>query len=232
MAKLVWDAAGSHFFETGVDRGVLYVADDVKGGYAHGVVWNGLSSVTESPSGAEESAVYADNIKYLSLRSAEQFEGTVEAYTYPDEFGVCDGSVVLDKGVKIGQQKRRKFALCYRTKLGNDLNDELGYKIHIIYGATAAPSERQYQTVNDSPEAMTFSWSITTTPVEVEGFKPTAHIEIDSTKVDPHALEAIEARLYGFDPDEKDPEHPEIGTPTLILPNEFRDLIFNATPKF
>ena len=217
MAKLVWDKSGSHFFETGVDHGVLFVADDVKGGYAPGVVWNGLSSVTESPSGAEESAVYADNIKYLSLRSAEQFEGTIEAYTYPDEFGVCDGSVELAKGVKIGQQKRRKFALCYRTKLGNDLDDELGYKIHIIYGATAAPSERQYQTVNDSPEAMTFSWSITTTPVEVSGFKPTAHIEIDSTKVEPDKLKALEDKLYGTDGAD--------GVSTLLLPDEIATLV-------
>lgn len=220
MAKLVWDKSGSHFFETGVDHGVLFVADDVKGGYAPGVVWNGLSSVTESPSGAEESAVYSDNIKYLSLRSAEQFEGTVEAYTYPDEFGVCDGSVELAKGVKICQQKRRKFALCYRTKLGNDLDDELGYKIHIIYGATAAPSERQYQTVNDSPEAMTFSWSITTTPVEINGFKPTAHIEIDSTKVDADKLKALEDKLYGSDgADGAD------GVSTLLLPDEIAALV-------
>lgn len=200
MPAIVWDEAGKRFYETGVDHGVLYVADD-KGGYGKGVAWNGLSSVTESPSGAEESAIYADNIKYLSLRSVEQFEGTIEAYTYPDEFGVCDGSADLATGLKIGQQSRKKFAFCYRTKKGTDTNDDAGYIIHIVYGATAAPSERQYQTVNDSPEAITFSWSITTTPVEVTGYKPTAHVEIDTSKFTADGmaekLKKITDSLYG-----------------------------------
>ena len=218
MPAIVWDKAGEHFYETGVDHGVLYVADD-SGKYGKGVAWNGLSSVTESPSGAEESPIYADNIKYLSLRSVEQFEGTIEAYTYPDEFGVCDGSADLSTGIKIGQQKRKKFAFCYRTKKGNDANDEAGYIIHIIYGATAAPSERQYQTVNDSPEAMTFSWSITTTPVEVAGYKPTAHVEIDTSKFTEDGgaakLKKITDALYGT----------ESGEAKVLLPDEIKTLV-------
>lgn len=218
MPAIVWDEAGKHFYETGVDHGVLYVADD-NGSYGEGVAWNGLSSVTESPSGAEESPIYADNIKYLSLRSVEQFEGTIEAYTYPDEFGVCDGSADLSTGIKIGQQKRKKFAFCYRTKKGTDADDEAGYIIHIIYGATAAPSERQYQTVNDSPEAMTFSWSITTTPVAVTGFKPTAHIEIDTSKfteTDGAAkLKKITDALYGTESEKA----------KVLLPDEIKTLV-------
>lgn len=197
MAKLEWDKSGEHFYETGVSHGVLYPMSEVPGTYDKGVAWNGLSAVTESPSGAEVSAIYADNIKYLNLMSAEEFEGTIEAYTYPDEFKVCDGSADLADGIVIGQQNRRTFAFCYQTKVGNDLNPELGYKIHIIYGALAQPSERSYETVNDSPEAITFSWEISTTPVSVSGFKPTAHIEIDSTKVTPANLAKIEAALYG-----------------------------------
>ena len=218
MPAIVWDEAGKHFYETGVDHGVLYVADDA-GKYGTGVAWNGLSSVTESPSGAEESPIYADNIKYLSLRSVEQFEGTIEAYTYPDEFGVCDGSAELATGLKIGQQKRQKFAVCYRTMKGNDANDEAVYIIHILYGATAAPSERQYQTVNDSPEAMTFSWSITTTPVEVAGYKPTAHVEIDTSKfteTDGAAkLKKITDALYGT----------ESEGAKVLLPDEIKTLV-------
>lgn len=215
MAKLVWDKTGEHFYETGVSHGVLYPMSEVPGTYDKGVAWNGLSSVTESPSGAEVSAIYADNIKYLNLMSAEEFEGTIEAYTYPDEFKVCDGSADLADGIIIGQQTRRTFAFCYQTKVGNDLNPELGYKIHIVYGALAQPSERAYETVNDSPEAITFSWEISTTPVSVAGFKPTAHLEIDSTKVSAANLAKIEAKLYGTAEDE----------PTLLLPDEVLALV-------
>ena len=214
MAKLVWDEAGKHIYETGVSKGVLYVMSDTPGTYEKGVAWNGLSSVSESPTGAEVSAIYADNIKYLNLMSREEFEGSIEAYTYPDEFMACDGSASPEdaKGFIIGQQDRKTFAFCYQTKIGNDLNPEAGYKIHIIYGALASPSERSYETVNDSPEAMTFSWDITTTPVAVTGFKPTAHIELDSTKIDKTKLAKIEAKLYGTD----EPS----GEPTLLMPDE------------
>lgn len=218
MAKLVWDKTGEHFYETGVSHGVLYPMSEVPGTYDKGVAWNGLSSVTESPSGAEVSAIYADNIKYLNLMSAEEFEGTIEAYTYPDEFKVCDGSADLAEGIVIGQQNRRTFAFCYQTKVGNDLNPELGYKIHIIYGALAQPSERAYETVNDSPDAITFSWEISTTPVSVAGFKPTAHLEIDSTKVSAANLAKIEEKLYGSSDAE----------PTLLLPDEVLALVAGA----
>lgn len=197
MSKLVFDAVGKHFYETGVDHGVLFRMNEAGTSYEKGVAWNGLSAVTQSPEGAEESAIYADNTKYLSLRSAEEFKGTIEAYTYPDEFEACDGSAELLKGVKISQQARRSFAFCYRTKIGSDLNPDLGYKIHIIYGATAAPSERAYATVNDSPEAIAMSWEITTTPVAVTNHKATAHLEIDSTKISATALALIEDALYG-----------------------------------
>ena len=214
MAKLVWDEAGKHIYETGVSKGVLYVMSDTPGTYEKGVAWNGLSSVSESPTGAEVSAIYADNIKYLNLMSREEFEGSIEAYTYPDEFMACDGSASPEdaKGFIIGQQDRKTFAFCYQTKIGNDLNPEAGYKIHIIYGALASPSERSYETVNDSPEAMTFSWDITTTPVAVTGFKPTAHVELDSTKIEKTKLAKIEAKLYGTD----EPS----GEPTLLMPDE------------
>lgn len=214
MAKLVWDEAGKHIYETGVSKGVLYVMSDTPGTYEKGVAWNGLSSVSESPTGAEVSAIYADNIKYLNLMSREEFEGSIEAYTYPDEFMACDGSASPEnaKGFVVGQQDRKTFAFCYQTKVGNDLNPEAGYKIHIIYGALASPSERSYETVNDSPEAMTFSWDITTTPVAVTGFKPTAHVELDSTKIEKTKLEKIEAKLYGTD----EPS----GEPTLLMPDE------------
>ena len=197
MSKLVFDAVGKHVYETGVDHGVLFRMNEAGTSYEKGVAWNGLSAVTQSPEGAEESAIYADNIKYLSLRSAEEFKGTIEAYTFPDEWEACDGSVELSKGVKISQQARRSFAFCYRTKIGSDLNPDLGYKIHIIYGATAAPSERAYATVNDSPEAIAMSWEITTTPVAVTNHKATAHLEIDSTKISATALALIEDALYG-----------------------------------
>lgn len=200
---LKWDAVGEHFYETGVDHGVLFPMNSDGQTYGAGVAWNGLTAVTESPSGAEVSAIYADNIKYLNLMSAEDFAATIEAYTYPDEFAECDGSASLGTGVKIGQQARKAFGFSYRTKVGNDLNPELGYKIHIVYGATAAPSERAYETVNDSPEAITFSWEVSTIPVEVSGKKPTAHVEIDSTKFDTTDLQTklalIEAALYGTD---------------------------------
>lgn len=217
MAKLVWDKAGEHVYETGVSHGVLYPMSDTPGTYDKGVAWNGLSSVSESPSGAEVSAIYADNIKYLNLMSAEEFEGTIEAYTYPDEFMQCDGSASLADGLTVGQQSRKTFAFSYQTKIGNDLNPDAGYKIHIIYGALASPSERSYETINDSPDAISFSWDITTTPVEVTGLKPTAHLEIDSTKVkDKTKLAAVEAKLYGDD---------STGTPTLLMPDAILALL-------
>lgn len=197
MAKLIWDATGERFYETGVKMGVLYVQDNT-GAYPAGVAWNGLTAVTESPSGAEASPLYADDIKYLNLMSTEEFGATVEAYTYPDEFAECDGSAELATGIMIGQQKRKTFGLCYRTVIGNDVDgNEHGYKIHIIYGALAAPSEKAYATINDSPEAITFSWELSTTPVNVTGHKPTASLVIDSTKVDAAALTKLEEALYG-----------------------------------
>lgn len=197
MAKLVWNEAGKRLYETGVDKGVLYVSDG-RGGYQNGVVWNGLVSVNESPSGAEATPLYAGNIKYVELMSNEEFGASIEAYTYPEEFEQCDGSAELAEGVTIGQQPRKSFGLCYRTKIGNDTaGDDHGYKIHLIYGAKAAPTEKSYTTINDSPEAITFSWEVTTTPIEVEGHKPTATLTIDSTKVDPEKLEDIEKKLYG-----------------------------------
>ena len=196
MAKLVWDAVGDRFYETGVRQGVLYPMSN--GTYPKGVAWNGLTAITESPSGAEPTPLYADDIKYLNLLSAEEFAATVEAYTYPDEFAECDGSATLSAGVTIGQQPRKTFGLCYRTVLGNDTeNDNHGYKLHIIYGAMAAPSEKAYASINDSPEAITFSWELSTTPVNVTGFKPTASITIDSTKVAEGKMAALEKILYG-----------------------------------
>lgn len=204
MAALTWDENGHRLYETGVRKGVLY-PKNTSGAYGAGVAWNGLTGVTESPSGAEETALYADDIKYLSLYSAEEFGGTIEAYTYPDEWAVCDGSAELATGVMAGQQPRRGFGLCYRTVLGNDeQNESYGYKLHLIYGATASPSEKAYATINDSPEAITFSWEFTTVPQSItlpEGdtrtFKPTSLITIDSTKADATKLTALEAILYG-----------------------------------
>lgn len=197
MAKIVWDESGKRLYETGVKNGVLYIQDET-GAYNKGVAWNGLTAVTESPSGAEATPLYADDIKYLELFSAEEFGATIEAYTYPEEFEACDGSASLGTGVTIGQQDRKTFGLCYRTVLGNDVkSNEYGYKLHLIYGAKAAPSEKGYQTINDSPEAITFSWEVTTTPVNVAGFKPTASVTIDSTKIDPEKLKKIEDMLYG-----------------------------------
>lgn len=215
MAKLVWDESGKRVYETGVRNGVLYVQGE-NGQYENGVAWNGLTAVTESPSGAEPTALYADDIKYLELFSAEEFGATIEAYTYPEEFEACDGSASLGTGVTIGQQDRKAFGLCYRTIVGNDVKgNENGYKLHLIYGAKAKPSEKAYATVNDSPEAVTFSWEVTTTPVNVAGFKPTASVTIDSTKITPEKLKLIEDKLYGTASEEA----------TLPLPDEIKQII-------
>ena len=195
MAKIKWDQTGERFYETGVNKGVLYPY--ATSDYGTGVAWNGLTNVSESPEGAEATPLYADNIKYLNLMSTEEFKATVEAYTYPDEFAACNGEAALSTGVSVGQQKRKLFGMAYQTRIGNDVDSELGYKIHLIYGCLAAPSEKSYATINDSPEAITFSWEISTTPVEVTGFKPTASLVIDSTKVDATALARLEAVLYG-----------------------------------
>jgi len=212
MAKIVWDQTGERLYETGVKNGVLYVQEG--GVYPKGVAWNGLTAVTESPSGAEATPLYADDIKYLNLMSTEEFGATIEAYTYPDEFAQCDGSASLADGVYIGQQARKTFGLCYRTVVGNDVDsNDHGYKLHLIYGALAAPSEKAYATINDSPEAITFSWEVTTTPVNVAGFKPTATVVIDSTKVDAAKLKALEDMLYGTESEEaKLPLPDEIAT--------------------
>lgn len=197
MPKLTWDNTGERIFETGVKQGVLYPIQ-IDGKYTKGVAWNGLTAVTESPSGAEATALYADDIKYLNLLSNEEFGATIEAYTYPDEFAECDGSAELATGVMIGQQKRKIFGLCYRTTIGNDVEgNDYGYKLHLVYGCLAAPSEKGYSTINDNPDAITFSWEVSTTPVNVEGFKPTSQITIDSTKADPTKLAALETILYG-----------------------------------
>lgn len=198
MSKLVWDNISEHYYETGVDHGVLFPYDSATSKYAAGVAWNGLSAVNESPSGAEATAVYADNIKYLNLMSNEEFGCTIEAYTYPDEFAECDGSASLASGVVISQQPRKMFGFSYRTKIGNDVDgSDHGYKIHLVYGAMAAPSEKSYATINDSPEAITFSWEVSTTPIDFSGFKPTAHVIVDSTKADPSDFTAFETMLYG-----------------------------------
>lgn len=219
MPKLTWDASGERLYETGVKQGVLYVMNNNV--YGNGVAWNGLTAITESPSGAESTPLYADDIKYLDLRSTEEFGATIEAYTYPDEFAACDGSASLADGVSIGQQARKMFGLCYRTTVGNDTDGtDHGYKLHLIYGATASPSEKAYETINDSPEAITFSWEITTTPVSVTGFKPTASITIDSTKADPTCLAALEDKLYGGESTE----------PTLPLPDEVKTIMTKVGP--
>ena len=197
MSKLVWDQTGTREYETGVKNGVLY--PQAEGGtYPKGVAWNGLISVTESPSGAEATALYADDIKYLNLMSNEEFGATIEAYMSPEEFDQCDGTASLATGVSIGQQKRKTFGMAYKTTIGNDVDgNDYGYKIHLIYGALAAPSEKAYSTINDSPEAMTLSWEVSTTPVIVDGFKPTATVVIDSTKVDKKKLATLEDILFG-----------------------------------
>lgn len=215
---LVWDKAGERFFETGIDKGVLYpYTDDAKPGV--GVAWSGLSSITESPEGAEATNIYADNMKYLVLRSVEDFKGTIEAYYYPDEWEECDGSIrpTGTVGLKLGQQTRKTFGLCYRTKLGNDIKgDEYGYKLHLVYGATASPSERQFESVNDSPDISPMSWEFETTSVPVTGYKPLAHLEIDSTAFDNPSdkamLDALEKKLYGGEDTE-----PELPMPDEVI---------------
>lgn len=219
MSKIKWDETGKRYYETGVDHGVLYPIGS-NGKYDKGVAWNGLISVTEAPSGAEPNNLYADNIKYLVLVGAEDFGYTIEAYTYPDEWAACDGSAEPVLGMSIGQQARKIFGLVHRTKLGNDTDgQDHGYKLHLLYGGLASPSERGYQTVNDSPEAITFSWEVTTTPVDVPGFKPTACVIIDSTKVDREKLAALEEILYGKDPAAEGTE------PRLPLPAEVIELL-------
>ena len=220
MAAITWDATGERLFETGVDHGVLYPISS-SGTYDNGVAWNGLSAITESPSGAEATAVWADNIKYVNLLSAEEFGATVEAYTYPDEFAICDGTAELVDGVIVGQQARKVFGLCYRTKIGNDVDgNDHGYKLHIIYGAQASPSEKAYSTINDSPEAISFSWELTTTPVNVTGMNATSYLVIDSTKCDAEKLTALEKILYGSG----EPDTP----PRLPLPDEIKTLMTPA----
>ena len=222
--KLVWDKTGEHYYETGVKNGVLYPMS-ASGTYPKGVAWNGLTAITESPSGAEATALYADDIKYLNLMSNEEFGATVEAYTYPDEFAECDGSASLTEGVYIGQQARKTFGLCYRTTLGNDSKgNDYGYKLHIIYGAMASPSEKAYSTINDSPDAITFSWELSTTPVAVANFKPTASLTIDSTKVDPQKLASLEEILYGKDGTGEDHSTGAVD-PRLPLPDEIATLM-------
>lgn len=217
MTKLVWDAIGEHLYETGTKMGVLY--PQVNGAYPKGVAWNGLRSVESSPSGGDETKLYADDIKYLGLRAAEDYGGTIGAYTYPDEWAECDGSVNIIEGVAVHQQPRTAFGFCYRTVIGNDTEFEKhGYKLHLIYNSTASPSSRSYETINDSPSAIEFSWEFSSTPVDtgVASLKPTAYIEIDSTKVDETALKALEAKLYGTDASGN-----ETGTdPYLPLPAE------------
>lgn len=214
MTALVWDATGEHFYETGVDHGVLYIPTE--GQYTKGVAWNGLTGVTESPSGAESNPQYADNIKYLNLISAEEWSGTIEAFTYPDEFAACNGEKELADGVTVGQQSRSTFGMSYRTKIGNDTDgQDHAYKIHLLYGLTAAPSEKAYATVNDSPEAVTFSWEASSVPVNVTGMLPTSSITIDSRTADPTKLTALEKILYGA----------EEATPRLPLPDEVKTLM-------
>lgn len=215
MARLIWDEVGQRFFETGVKNGVLYVQDN-DGSYKNGVVWNGLTAVTESPSGAEETPLYADDVKYLTLRSAEEFGATIEAYTYPEEFEQCDGSASIAEGVTIGQQARRAFGLCYRTSVGNDIQGQnFSYKLHLIYGCTVAPSEKSYSTINDNPEAITFSWELSTVPVPVDGFSPTASLVIDASKVDEGKMQLLEDALFGDESNEA----------KLLLPNEIMEIL-------
>ena len=218
MTKLVWDEISKRLYETGVEQGVVYPQDET-GAYSKGAAWNGLISVTESPSGAEASPLYANNKKYLELFSKEEFGGSIEAYTYPDEFGACLGESEIAPGVSVAQQTRIPFGLSYKTLLGNDVKgDKYGYKLHLVYGAKAAVSEKGYTTVNDSPEAITFSWEFSTTPVKIEGFEASAHIEINSTKVDAEKLAALEAILYGTDEEEA----------RLPLPDEIAEIFKTA----
>lgn len=220
MFTLSWDKVGERIYETGVDHGVLYIPD-ATGVYAEGHAWNGLVSVSEAPSGAEANPQYADNIKYLNLISAEEFGATIEAFTYPDAFGQCDGTASPVEGVYVGQQTRKTFGLSYRTKIGNDIEaTDFGYKLHFVYGALAAPTEKAYSTINDSPEAITFSWELTTTPVDVPGLKPSASLTVDSTKVTEESLAALEAIIYGTE-----------ATPArLPLPGEIITTLTPAAP--
>lgn len=223
MARLGWDKVGERFFETGIDRGVLYIPDNA-GVYTTGVAWNGLTAVTETPSGAESNKQYADNIVYLNLISAEEFGATIEAFTYPVEFAQFDGAVVLgaNKGLTLGQQNRRVFGLSYRTRVGNDLaGTDLGYKLHLLYGCQASPSERNYSTINDSPEALAFSWELSTTPVTATGYKPVSLITVDSTKVAAAAMTALENALWGTNAAGTDPAT----VPRLPLPDEVITLV-------
>lgn len=223
MSKIVWDQSGNRFFETGVKNGVLYPIGE-NGEYSTGVPWNGLSKVTESPSGAEANPIYADDIKYLNLFSAEDFAATIEAYTYPDEFAACDGSQELATGVQIGQQTRKMFGLCYRTVLGNDTDgNDHGYKLHIVYGCMASPSSKEYDSISDSPSPAALSWELTTTPVEVTGFKPTAQLVIDSTKATAEKLTALETILYGKNPTTVGAN--DGAEPRLPLPDEIKTLM-------
>jgi hypothetical protein len=220
MTVLTWDEQGERLYETGVDHGVLFLPDE-SGDYNEGVAWNGLTTVTESPAGADATPQFADNIKYLNLIAAETFGGTVEAFTYPDEFAECDGTAEPSAGVFIGQQNRRVFGLCYRTQLGNDIDGtDHGYKLHLVYGAQAAPSEKAYATINDSPSAIAFSWTITTTPVNVTDHKPTALLTIDSTKVDPTILGDLVDILYGTSGVD----------PRMPLPDEIITMFEGAAP--
>lgn len=217
MAKLEWDKTGERYYETGTSKGVIYVQDD-KGEYGKGVAWNGLTGVTESPSGADANDIYADDMKYASLRSAETFGATIEAYTYPKEFAECDGSKEIAPGVMIGQQARKAFGFTYRTKVSNDVNLE-AYKLHVVYGATVTPSDKGYTTINDSPDAITFSWEMTTQPVNVDGYKPTAILTIDSRDANAGKLAELEAKLYGTDTEE----------PTLPLPDEIKKIFGDSS---
>lgn len=223
MAKITWDKTGEHYYEVGVDRGVLYPMKSNGSGYDKGVAWNGLTGVSEKPSGAESSDQYADNVKYLSIRSAEKFDATIEAFTYPDEFGACDGTAELTTGVKVGQQTRKAFGLSYRTMLGNDTQgNDHGYLIHLIYGASAAPSEKGYSTVNDSIEPIKFSWEISTVPVPVEGKKPTSTLVINSTKA--KNIKNLEDYLYGTDAG-SGVSSVTTGDPQLPLPDKVKTLL-------
>ena len=219
MAALVWDKTGERRIETGVDHCALYVYDPNTKTYSKGVAWNGITAISEKPEGAEATDLYADNILYLSLLSAEKLKGTIEAYTYPDEFEACDGSATLAKGIKIGQQDRVAFGLVYRTKIGDDVaGQDRGYKLHVLYGCKASPSEKGYKTVNDSPEAISFSWEISTTPVNVTGAKPTSLLTISSLDVDPGKLKTLEAKLFGADAQGGQ----QAAEPKLLLPDEIK----------
>lgn len=222
MSRLEWDKVGEHLYETGVDRGVLYLYDSAKQAYLDGEAWNGLTSVSENPTGGDNNEYYADNIKYLNIKAAEDFAATVGCYTYPDSWAACNGEAEYVKGISLTQQTRATFGLCYRTKIGNDTeNIDHGYKLHLVYGATSSPTSKDYNTINDNPDPAEFSFDIATTPVPVEGYKPTAHIIINSTKIDPDELKKLEDVLYGTNG-----EGDSDGTaPRLPLPNELPEIL-------